>query len=189
MLNYNQQYDISNGLFITYDKQLDHRLLHTSHGESVREKMKMSFPYQKYESRNRETFILTCIYIMFKKTPSSYRSMVSELKEVNMKDISKFKHDIMYYKYFIKQDISYLIKNYGGAISSQNVITEYNKGNIKFYTLWFFFKLNPNEDIEKLKESRVFSHIYRKLNFIMLFLTFSEEAINEISTIFNQMEL
>lgn len=189
MLQYNQQYDISNGLFLTYDRQMDHRLLHTSHGQGVRDKMKTSFPYQKFESRTRETFILACVYIMFKLTPSSYRAMVVELKEIEMKDISKFKHDIVHYKDFMQQDIKYLIKNYGGVITSQNVLNEYINGKIKFYTVWFYYKLNPAEDIEALQKSRVFSHIYRKLTFIMLFLTFSEDAVKEIKQVFNQMEL
>ena len=189
MLSYNQQYDISNGLFLTYDRQMDRRLLHTSHGKAVRDKMQISFPYKKFEARNRETFIMACIFIMFKKTPSSYRAMVSELKDIDMKDISKFKHDIMYYQDFIQQDIKYLTKNYGGVITSQNILNEYIQGKIKFYTLWFYYKMNPNEDIEQLKQSRVFSHVYRKLQFIMLFLTFSDDAVENVKELFNHLEL
>ena len=189
MLSYNQQYDISNGLFLTYDQHLDYRLLHSRHGKAVRDKMQVAFPYQKYESRNKQTFILSCIYVMFKKTPSSYRGMVSELKELHLKEITTFKHDIMHYQEFIKKDINYLIQNFGGVITSDKILREYLSGNIKFYTLWFYYLLNPDEDIEQLKTSRVFSHVYRKLKFIMMFLTFSEEATNDINILFNKMEL
>lgn len=189
MLSYRQQYDISNGLFLTYDQHMEHRLLHSKHGQGVRDKMQNSFPYRKFESRNRETFIMGCLYIIFINTPSSYRSMINELKDIEMKDIATFKHDIMHYQTFIKKDIAYLVQNYGGIITSDKILREYLSGKIKFYTLWFYYQLNPNEDIEKLKDSRVFSHVYRKLKFIMMFLTFSQDAVNDIQIIFNQMEL
>ena len=189
MLSYKQQYDISNGLFLTWDNHLEKRLLHSNHGQKVRDKIKSAFPYYKYESRNRETFILGCLYIIFKKTPSSYRAMIAELKDLELKEISKFKHDIMYYQDFIKQDLSYLIENHGGVISSDKMLREYTSGKIKFYTLWFYYQFNPDEDIEKLRNSRVFSHIYRKLKFMMMFLTFSEDSVKDVRILFNKMEL
>ncbi len=189
MLNFNTQYDISNGLYITYDTHLDYRLLHSKHGKGVRDKIQNTFPYHKYEGRNRQTFILACLYIIFKKTPSSYRGMILELKELNLKEITTFKHDIMNYQDLMKVDIHYLIKNFGGVITGDQMLREYTSGNIKFYTLWFYYLINPNEDIEKLKASSVFSHIYRKLKFIMMFLTFSQEAINDIKILFDKMEL
>ena len=174
---------------MTFDQHLDHRLLHSRHGQGVRDKLQSSFPYRRFESKNKQTFILACLYIIFKKTPSSYRGMVLELKEIDMKEVSAFKHEIMHYNDLIKLDINYLIKNFGGVLTGDKMLREYLSNNIKFYTLWFYYLINPNEDIEKLKNSRVFSHVYRKLKYIMMFLTFSEESVNEIELLFTKMEL
>jgi len=189
MLNYHQQYDISNGIFITYDQQLDYRLLHSRHGQNVREKMKNIFPYKKYESINKETFILTCIYIMFTKSPSSYRSMVGELREIDLKEITKFKSTILNYNDYIQKDIKYIISEYGGNVTYQNLVRDFLDKKIQFYTLWFFILFSPDIDINILKESRVFRHIYKKLTFIMLFLTFKKESIDNLNRIFNQIKL
>ncbi|MCK5537937.1 MAG: hypothetical protein KAI79_14010 [Bacteroidales bacterium] len=189
MLNYDQQYNIANGLFLTYDQQMDKRLLHTSHGKAVRDKMEGMFPYRKYESRTRETFILACLYIIFTNTPSSYRALVTELKELDIKEIASFRFKINNYHDLMKADIIYLTKELGGTLNSNKMINEYISGNIQFYTLWFYFMFNPKEDIETLKSSRVFSHVYRKLKFIMMFLTFSQEAVNDIQILFNEMEI
>jgi len=185
MLTYEKQYDVANGIFITYDSQLDYRLLHSKHKKGTRDKMKTMFPYQKWESRTKETFVLSCLYIMFHKTPSSFRSFVNELREVDLKEVSKFKHKILNYMDYISRDVKNLKEKYGGSISHQEILKEYVDGNIEFFTAYWFVKLS-NKD---WKPGRTFAHIMRKLNFIMLFLTFKDEAVNKIRELFEEIDL
>ena len=189
MLPYNKQYDLANGIFLTFDQQLDYRLLHSRHGAGVRDKMKMSFPYHKYEAVTKETFLLSCVYIMFTKAPSSYRGLVNELRDLDLKEISKFKASIINYNDYIQKDIKYIIKEYGGNVNYQNLIRDFIDKKIQFYTLWFYLVFAPDVDIEILKESRVFSHVYRNLKFIMQFLTFKQESVDNLSKVFNQIKL
>ena len=189
MLSYHKQYDLSNGIFLTYDHQMDYRLLHSKHGQTVREKMKNTFPYHKYESIDKETFILSCIYIMFTKSPSSYRGLVSELRELNLKEVSTFKMTILNYNDYIQRDITYIISEYGGNATYQNIVRDFLDKKVQFYTLWFFILFNPDIDINELKKSRVFSHIHKKLTFIMLFVTFKQESIDNLNKVFNQIKL
>ena len=185
MLSYNQQYDIANGIFITYDSQLDYRLMHSKHKSGTRENVRMLFPYQKWETRTKEVFVLACLYVVFTKTPSSFRSFVSELREVSMKEISKFKHIILNNQDFLAKDASFLQKTYGSSVDPQKVLKEYVDGKIQFYTAWWFIKLNHEDFVP----GRTFSHILRKLKFIMLFLTFKEDSIQRIRELFKQIEI
>jgi hypothetical protein len=185
MLSYNQQYNIANGIFITYDSQLDYRLMHSKHKSGTRENMKSMFPYHKWEGRTKETFVLACLFVIFNKTPSSYRSFVDELREVDMKEIAKFKHIIMNNQDFIAKDIAYLREKYGSSIDPQKTLKEFVDGQIQFYTAWWYVKLFH----EEWNPGRTFSHILRKLRFLMLFLTFKEESVQRIQEQFKQVEI
>ena len=185
MLSYNQQYDIANGIFITYDSQLDYRLMHSKHKGGTRENMKMMFPYQKWETRTKEVFVLACLYTIFTKTPSSFRSFVGELREIDLKDVSSFKHIILNYHDFISKDVSYLRETYGSSIDQHTILNEFMEGKIKFYTAWWYVKFNE----EDFKIGRVYAHVIRKLRFLMLFLTFREDSIENIRELFKQIEI
>lgn len=185
MLSFNQQYDIANGIFITYDSQLDYRLLHSKHKSGTREKLKMSFPHQKWETRTKETFVLACVYIIFTKTPSSFRSMVNELREVDFKYIEAFKHKIINNQDYIGKDVGYLKNTYGSSIDPQKILKEYVGHNIEFYTAWWYIKFYKEEWVP----GRTFTHVMRKLRFIMLFLTFKDESVDRIRELFKQIEI
>jgi len=185
MLSFNQQYDLAHGIFITYDSQLNYRLLHSKHKHNTRERTKMFFPYQKWENRKKETFVLACVYIMYSKTPSSFRALLDELRELDLKEIARFKHLIMNYRDYISKDVSYLKETYGSSITPETVLQECVKNNIQFYTAHWFLKLYKKE----YSLNRVLKHVKRKIDFVMLFLTFKEESIKTIKTLFNQIEL
>ncbi len=189
MLSYHQQYGLANGIFITYDSQLDYRLLHSKHGEKVRDKTKPMFPYQKFERATKENFILACVFIMFFKTPTSYRGLIEELREVDMKEVFEFKNSILYYRDYIIKDVDYISKTYGANVTVQNLLQELSNKNIYFYTMHFFIIFHPEIDINVLRKSRVFGHILRKLNFIMKFLTFKDESVSYVKTVFNKINL
>lgn len=189
MLNYRQQYDLANGIFITYDSQLQKRLLHSNHGETPREKLKTFFPWNKYETVTKENFIMTCIYIMFVKSPSSFRSMVTELREVNDKEVQDMKYKIMNYQDYIGKDIMFLKTTFGANVNYQQVFRSFLDGQIQFYTVWFFILFNPDINLETIRASRTLSHVLRKLEFVMLFLTFKDESVSRIKSLFDGLEM
>ncbi len=185
MLQFGQQYDIAQGIFVTYDSQLDYRLLHSNHKFNTKENSKSYFPYQKWEGKTKETFVLACVYIMFSKTPSSFRGMLAELRELELKEITMFKHIILNYQEFIGADVKFFREKYGSNITQQIVLKEFMDGNIKFYTAWFFRKY----DNDQADLGRTFGHVLRKLKFMMLFLTFKGESIIRINSLLTQIEL
>ena len=184
MLSFDRQYDIAHGIFITYDSNLDHRLLHSSHKKKTRENFKNVFPYKKFEGRHKETFVLACLWVMFDKTPSSFHKMLEFLRAVNLKEISAFKHKIVNYIDYMKKDVSYLRENYGKP-TPHEVLKEFANGNIEFYTAWWFLKLFKDD----ISYNRVELHIMRRLKFINLFLTFKESSIEKIQNLLEEIEL
>ena len=185
MLSYNQQYDIANGIFLTYDSQLDYRLMHSKHKQGTRENMKMSFPYHKWEDKTKEIFVLACIYVIYTKTPSSYRAFVEELREVEMKSVASFKHIIMNNQDYIAKDVSYLKNTYGNTIDPQKVLAEFLDGKIQFYTAHWYLRIFKDDWVP----GRTFTHVMRKIRFVMLFLTFKEESVQTIKGLFSQIEI
>ena len=170
MLNYHTQYGLANGIFITFDSQLSYRLLHSKHGQAVREKMLNQFPSSRYETATRENFILTCVYLIFTKSVSSYRGLVEELRNVEDRDVAVFKNTIMNYQQLIRKDIELLRQKYGTGITFAQVLKEFSEKNINFYTVHFFILFNPDVKKDDLRQSRVYGHVIRKLEFIMKFL-------------------
>lgn len=185
MLDFNRQYDIANGIFLTYDTQLDYRLLHSKHKGKTRENVKNSFPYQRWESKTRELFVLACMYTIFTKTPSSFRGFLSELREIDMKEVAKFKHKILNYEDYLKKDIRYLLEQFGSSITPEIVLKELMKDNIQFFTAYWYLYF----DKSGFTAGRTFSHVMRKIKFLMLFLTFKEESVQNIKVLFEQIEL
>ena len=159
--------------------------MHSKHKKPTRDKMEPMFPVDKWSSRKKETFVLACLHIMFYKTPSSYASLVTELRAFDIKKVAKFKHLIVYYADYMRKDVSYLKEAYGSGINTQNVLSAFVNKDIEFYTAWWFIKLND----EDFKPNRTYTHLLNRLKFIMLFLTFKEESIQNIKTLFNQFEL
>jgi len=111
--------------------------------------------------------------------------MVGELREVDFKEIEKFKREILNNQDYIGQDVGYLKKVYGSSVDPQKVLKEYLDGKIKFFTAWWFIKLNSSD----WEPGRTFSHVIRKLKFLMLFLTFKEESVERIRELFKQIEI
>ena len=188
MLSYNQQYDIANGIFITYDSQLDKRLLHSRHGAGVRDKTKNSFPHNKYSTSTKENFVMTCIYIMYAKSPSSFRAMITELYEIDEKEVLDFKYKILNYNDYLGKDIRFLKENFGNA-TYQQVFRSLIDKKIEFYTAWFYILFNPDINRETIRKSRSLGHILRKLEFLMKFLTFRTESVQRIEVLFKELEL
>ena len=188
MLSYHQQYGIANGIFITYDSQLDGRLLHSKHGEAVRDKAKPMFPHHKFETSTKENFILACVYIMYFNTPTSFRGLVENLREVDLKEVTLFKNSVLQYRENLVRDVDFIREAYGAGVTVQQLLNELSKRKNRFYTMHFFILFHPEIDIKVLKKSRVFGHIIRKLRFTMKFFTFRDESVDYVKSVFKKIE-
>jgi hypothetical protein len=176
-------YQISHGMFLTYHNSLDYKLLHTNHKLKTIEKFESQFPVEKFKRKTKETFIVSCLYVIFTKAPSSFYKMVEELKNLDFDDVIEFKRKIMDYERYIKRDIN-LIKE-KGFVTKNDIINMYIKNEIMFYTVYFYLKFT--NQFESLKNSRVHKLIYKKLKFIMLFLSFKKESIEKIRKLINEI--
>ena len=188
MLNYSIQYDVANGVFLTFKNNLSKRSYSVSHKQEVRDKAKSMFPYFKYESYTKENFIAVCLYIMVRYSPSSVNKMYTYLKDVEFEDALRFKEDILKYKLYIPQDVIYLRELYGDP-SIDQVFKEYRRYKIKFYTLWFFLKLKDVNIDDFISNNRINGQHLQKIKQLMLFVIFSEKAIDSIKLLFDETSL
>ena len=178
-MKYYDMYQISHGMFLTYHNSLDKRLLHTNHKKATIDKFESFFPVEKYKRKTKETFIVCCLYVLFEKTPSSFHKMVDELKNLDFDEVVEFKRKIMNYERYIKRDVNLLKEK--GFVTKNEVINMFVKKEIMFYTLYFYLKFT--NQFESLKSSRVHKVIYKKLKFIMLFITFKDESVKKIKNL------
>jgi len=182
-MKYYDMYQISHGMFLTYQNSLDKRLLHTNHKKTTIEKFEKFFPVEKYKRKTKETFVVCCLYVLFEKSPSSFHKMVDELRNLDFDEVIDFKRKIMNYEHYIKRDVK-LIKE-KGYVTKEDIINMYIKKEIMFYTLYFYLKFT--NQFESLKNSRVYKVIYKKLKFIMLFITFKKESVEKIKKLISEI--
>jgi len=182
-MKYYDLYQISHGMFLTYQNSLDKRLLHTNHKKSTIDKFEAFFPVEKFRRKTKETFIVCCLYVIFNKTPSSFHKMVDELKNLDFDEVVEFKRKTMDYERYIKKDVNSLKEK--GFVTKNDVINMFIKNEIMFYTLYFYLKFT--DQFERLKDTRVHKVIYKKLKFIMLFITFKDESTQKIKNVINEI--
>lgn len=185
MLSFDEQYNISQGIFLSFKNNAKKRQLSVNHSEKVRAKFKYLIP-TRFETYTKENFILTCLYISFTKSPSSYNSFLDILREIDFnKDTTKFKDIIINYKFYLNKDINLIRENYGsGNISI--LFSEYSKNNIQFYTLFFYLKYT-NTDLDNL--STVQTIYINKIKVLLLYITFSEKSLINITKLFSESSL
>jgi phosphoenolpyruvate synthase/pyruvate phosphate dikinase len=185
MLHYNNQYDIANGIFLTFDKNLANRKMTSNHSIQVREKTKSSFPYMKYSDWTKERFAISIIYLMYKKKPPSFKNLIQMLYDLDEKEVKKFKAEIINYEVLVSRDVEFLVQKYGSKPSEEDMFFEYSLGNIKFYTLWFYLK-KINADIDNIMNSRIKGVIIRRIKTLLLFVSFSEEKLKKIDILLKE---
>jgi phosphoenolpyruvate synthase/pyruvate phosphate dikinase len=185
MLTFNQQYDIANGIFLTFDKNLPMRKMTSNHTQQVRDKARHYFPYTKFETWTKERFAITIIYIMYKKNPPSFKNLGQMLYELDEKEVKSFKSDIVNYNLYVAKDVDYLVQIYNSLPTIENIFFEYINGKIKFYTLWFYLK-KIDADMNELMESRIKGVILRKIKNLLLFVTFNAEKLDKINILLKE---
>jgi hypothetical protein len=185
LLQFSELYNISQGIFLAFKHNAKKRQLSVKHSEKAMNRFKYSIP-SRFETYTKENFILTCLYICFKKSPSSYDSFLEVLKEIDFnKDVYKFKDSIINYKGYLNSNINYIRENYGAG-NTNTLFKEYMKNNIQFYTLWFYLKYK-NVDLDLL--SNIQSIHINKIKVFLLYVTFSESSLLNIQQLFNESSL
>lgn len=179
MLGYQEQYNILAGIYFTFrNKKANKRQLSVSHGKAKRDKAKLIFPYNRYEEYTRENFIISALYIMFIKKPSSFIAAMQELKELDKKDAMQFKNEIIYYRKFLMDDIERLRIEEGTGIALATIKSKYRKKEIKWFTFYFYVSVKGVE--EALQQSRVDNYLYYSIKKLLLYITFSEKSKTQI---------
>ena len=183
MLQFNEQYNVLHGIYVTFNNNSNHRILVSKHKGDVREKAKVMYPYRRYETWTRENLVLLGLQIMLEKRPSSFTGMLHELiDEDTDKKVKYFKDIIINYKTNIIEDVNMILMKYGEKPTFDDMFQLYIDKNIKFYTLWWYMKFT-NMDIEKICELRVKGTIVKRIKQVSLFLTFKESNIEIIKQI------
>ncbi len=177
MLSYQEQYGIAAGCYFAFsNKNNKKRVLSVNHGKAKRDKMKKVFPYRNYEEYSKENFIISVLYVMFTKKPSSLMSAVQELKELDQKEAMKFKNEIIHYNKYLRDDIEMLKIEEGNNISFDYIKQKYRQDEIKWYTFYFYI-LVKGVDTKELESSRVDGFLYNNIKKLLLYVTFSQKSI------------
>lgn len=182
MLNYITQYNIANGILHCFKNFMNTRMLSVNHKQDKIDKFISIFPNYKFETYPKDNFVITCIYIMWKKNPSSIYKMIDYLQEIDFnRDVAPFKNDILSYKFFVTRDVDF-IKTTIGKPDSEQIYKLYKTNNIKFYTFYWYLR---NMQIE----SRKIQIEMQKIKSIMLYIKFSEESLKYIDSLFNESDI
>lgn len=180
MLQFNEQYNVLHGIFITFDKNTNSRLLKSTHKQEVRERAKSMYSYKKYETWTKENLVVLGLYIMLKQKPSSFAGLLKELNNDDTKKwVSEFKDKIINYKSYIIQDINFILETIGEKPTINKIFDLYIDESIQFYTLWWFLKFS-GADLDEIMKTRVKGSLLKRIRQINLFLTYKESNLEYI---------
>lgn len=183
MLQFNDQYNVLHGIFITFTQNTKSRLVVSKHKGGTREKVKGIYPYHKYETWTKENLVLLGLMIMLEHKPSSFQGMLQMLHddEIDQK-VKKFKDIIINYKIYITQDVNMIIEEYGEKPTFDVMFKLYTDKKIKFYTLWWYLKYS-GADIDSICNMRIKGNIIKRIKQMNLFLTFKESNLEQIKKV------
>ena len=180
MLQFNEQYNVLHGIFITFDKNTNSRLLKSTHKQDVRERAKSMYSYKKYETWTKENLVVLGLYIMLRQKPSSFAGLLKELNNDDTKKwVSEFKDKIINYKSYIIQDINFILETIGEKPTINKIFDLYIDESIQFYTLWWFLKFSGT-DLDEIMKTRVKGSLLKRIRQINLFLTYKESNLEYI---------
>jgi len=180
MLQYDLMYKISSGIFLTF-KNPNKMIKSANSSEKSILKFKNIYPLRFCSEMTKDNFILLCIYLNYKKKPSSMNSFFKMLNEIipnqeknkDYQGFLKFKDEILNYKHYLIQDIKFLKEN-DESYSIQKMFNFYRQNNIRFYTFYFWIK---SQNLENNINSRIINTEIKKIKGILQYVTFPEKII------------
>jgi len=183
-ISFNDMYNITAGMNTAFTTpKIKRRTLTINHNQKKRDKMKFSFPVSKYEEWTRENFIIANLYVNFNRSSSSISSAMSELSAIDKEQVMGFKNEIIYYRKFLKEDLERIFSEEGN-IDLEYMIEEYRTHKIKWFTFYFYL-IGTGQDIEKISRSRINGILIKKIEKMLLYVTFSEKSIIEMRELIN----
>jgi len=181
MLLYGDQYNVLSGVFFAFHTNSTEKILCVSHPAKKMDTMSKFYSYNKYSSWTKQNYIILCLYLNLNNSILSQHDMIQILNDVTKEDIKnviKFKESIINYRREAHKDIQYLNDSFGGDMKYQGILQEYRKGNINWFTLWFYTSIKL--DKEKLLKSRIHKKLLNKIRVLTLYINFKEETFKEI---------
>lgn len=175
-LSYDLMYNATAGIQLAFTTKTSSRLLSVNHRTKKRNQMLKIFPVNTFDTWTKENFILANLYINFTKAPSSLQSTIEFLKDVDEKEVYKFKNEIINYKDFLIQDIKRIKLEEGDNPGIDYMIQEYRNNKIKWYTFYFYLVVSGS-DIEKIQRSRLNGYLIKKIKKLLLYVSFSDKSM------------
>lgn len=181
-VGYNTMYNITAGINSAFvSKNVGKRTLSVNHPQAKRDQMEMLFPVNAYNNTTKENFVLYNLYINFKEGPSSFVGAIEKLRDLDIKKALKFKNEIINYKKFLKEDID-RINIEESSVDLNYMIEEYRINKIHWFTFYFYLEASsePGATMEALDKSRINGMLVRKIQKLLLYVSFSEESKNMV---------
>ena len=176
-LSYNEMYNITAGIYMVFSSPKNNvRTLSVNHRQKKRDTLEAIFPTNDYSNYTRENFIITNLYMQFHSSPSSLIGSIEKLRDIDKKDVWKFKDEIIHYRRYLQEDLNKIKTQEGNNPGLDYMVKEYRNNNIKWYTFYFYLVVS-NTDIEELSKSRVNGFLIRKIQKLLLYVTFSEKSM------------
>ena len=186
MLQYNEQYHLLSGIYFTFSNNLKEKSLHVGHSQQKIDKMKMFLSYKKYETTSKQNFIIINLYTMLLNNITSQHQLmetISNYTDQELKDIYSWKHKIQNFRLHLSKDITHINEKCGGRTDYQSIIQMFRRKEIMFYTCWYYgvyTGINMNEVLK----SRRFGKIMKKIQCLLLYISFDEKILQNIKTAF-----
>jgi len=191
-IGYNEMYNVTAGIFTCFSaKKVGKRLLTINHPRKKREKMEKVFPVSKYNLMTKENFVLANLYVNFKETSSSLNGTIDKLRDLDEKKMLKFKNEIINYRKFLNEDID-RINIEESSVSLSYMIDEYRANRIHWFTFYFYIEASGEEgaSLEEIGKSRINSVLVRKIQKLLLYVTFSDASKASIKKLMsNRIEI
>ena len=185
MLSYDEQYNISNGIFLTFQSNKGIKIVSVRHNTKKRERMKI-FYKNKWCEYSRDLFTLLCLYVMYKHYPSSIESALSYMDNYDRDDLLVFKNKFTYCNKYISQDVDYMKSSYQD-IGVNEIFEAYLHSKIQFYTLFFF--LSYYEDYDQDSLTNIQKAILHRIKPLFLYIKFSELVVKNIKILTEHKQL
>ena len=182
MLSYNEQYQILAGVHYAFANESKERVLCTSHSQEKMNKMQMFLKYQKYNTTSKQNYVIICLYTELHYPIASLHDAmvkVSSYTPEDIKEIYSFKNKILNYRLHLSKDITFINENYGGKTSFDSIILAYRHNKINWFTLYYYGVYN-NIDLDKVKKSRRFGKLIRKIETLLLYISFSDKTVQKM---------
>lgn len=163
-------YHISNGVFLTFANNMPNSLLYVNHSNEKIESLKFVCPIIKVD---RIEFILLCVYIMYKFSPSCVFDLWDRLREITIENDGyiEFKTKIKFYRNILVKDLIFLTEKYNN-IKNEDYYIEFNKNNISLITMYWLIKLNYITS-KSINENFIIEKIFN----VVKFLCFKDSSI------------